>query len=169
MDTAIDRVVDKISHVLSKHPLGNDDSIMVNGAAELSCGVFNRLRSREWLNYWDITAALEMTNRPVFVKLGLSILLHKRDANGEVMPLLNPLRRWRKKIDEYRYEGKNDFKGPQVYICPLNVNANYFTLLEINKQTKIIYHYDSIASRRVIHRKITSTPVRRIVEVRRFE
>jgi len=52
-----------------------------------------------------------------------------------------------------------------VYICPLNVNANHFTLLEINEQTKMIYHYDSKASHGVIHRKTKSNPVRRVVEV----
>jgi hypothetical protein len=137
---------------------------MVNGTAELSCGMFGRLRCREWLNCWDIAAALEMTDRPVFVRPGLSVPLHKKDANGEVTPLSNPLRRWRKKIDDYR----NDLEDPQVYICPLNVNANHFTLLEINEQTKMIYHYDSMANHGVIHRKTKSTPVRRVVEVSGF-
>jgi hypothetical protein len=105
-----------------------------------------------------------MTDRPVFVRLGLSVPLHKKDANGEVAPLSNPLRRWRKKIDDYR----NDLEDPQVYICPLNVNANHFTLLEINEQTKMIYHYDSMANHGVIHRKTKSTPVRRVVEVSGF-
>jgi predicted enzyme involved in methoxymalonyl-ACP biosynthesis len=55
-----------------------------------------------------------------------------------------------------------------VYICLLNVNANHFILLEINKQTKMIYHYDLIASCRVIHRKTRSTLVRQVVEVSGF-
>jgi hypothetical protein len=168
LDTAIDRVVEEIGHVLGKHPLGKDDSIMVNGAIEFSCGVFDRLRGREWLNCWDIAAALEMIDRPVFVRLGLSVPLHKKDENGGVTPVSNPLRRWRKKIDEYRCEGKNDLKAPQVYICPLNINADHFTLLEINEQTKMIYYYDSMASHGIIHRKIKSTPVRRVVEVSGF-
>ena len=168
MDTTVDRVVEGIGHVLGKHTLGDDDSIMVNGAVELSCGVFDRLRSREWLNCWDIAAALEMTDRPVIVRLVLSVPLHKKDANGEVTPLSNPLRCWREKIDDSRCEGKNDLEGPQVYICPLNVNDNHFTLLEINKQTKTIYHYDLMASHGVIYHKTRSTPVRRVVEVRRI-
>jgi hypothetical protein len=87
-----------------------------------------------------------MANRPVFIKLGLSVPLHKKGANGKVTPLLNPFRGWRKKIDEYRREGKNSLKCLQVYFCLLNTNANHFTLLEINEQTKMIYYYDSIAS-----------------------
>jgi len=95
--------------------------------------VFNRLRSREWLNCWDIEAALEMTDRPLFVRHGLSVPLHKKNATGEVTLVPNPLRRWRKKIDNYLCEGKNDLGGPQVYVCPLNINASPFTLLEINE------------------------------------
>ncbi|KAE8441970.1 hypothetical protein EG329_004137 [Mollisiaceae sp. DMI_Dod_QoI] len=93
--------------------------------------------------------------------LGPSIPLYKKDANGEVTPLSNPLYRWRKKIE---CESKNDLESPQVYICPLNINANHFTLLEINKQTKMIYHYDSMASNGIIHRKTKSTAIRRVVE-----
>ena len=126
------------------------------------------LSSELQVNCWDIAAALEMTDTPVFVRLGLSVPLHKKDANGEVTPLSNPLRRWRKKINDYRCEGKNDLEGPQVYICLLNVNADHFTLLEISEQTKMIYHYDSMASHGIIHCKIKSTPVRRVVGVSGF-
>src|SRR6266498_4126872 len=100
LGTAIKRVVEGISHVLGKHTLDEDDSIMVNGAVELSHGVFDRLRYRDWLQQWDIAAALEMSDRPVFVKLGLSIPLHEKDANGKITPISNPVRHWRKKIDE---------------------------------------------------------------------
>lgn len=168
LDNAVAQVVEEIGHVLGKHTLDDDDSIMVNGAVEMSCGVFDRFRSKEWLNFSDIAAALEMTDRPVFVRLGLSVPLHKKDTNGEVTPLSNPLRRWRKKIDDYRCEGKNDLEDPQVYICSLNVNADHFTLLEINEQTRMMYHYDSMASHGIIHRKTKSTPVRRVVEVSGF-
>jgi hypothetical protein len=102
------------------------------------------------------------------VRLGLSVPLHEKDANGEITPLSNPLRRWRKKIDDYKCEGQNDLEDPQVYICPLNINADHFTLLEINEQTKMIYHFDSMASHGIIHRKTKSTPVRRVVEVSGF-
>ena len=93
LDTAVDRVVEGIGHVLGKQTLSDDDSLIVNSVAELLCGVFDRLYSKEWLNFCDIVAALEMTDRPVFVRLGLSIPLYKKDANGEVTPLSNPLRR----------------------------------------------------------------------------
>jgi hypothetical protein len=166
LDTAVSQVVKGIGYILGKYILNNNDSVIVNGTVELLCNVFDRLRSKEWLNCWDIAAALEMTDRLVFIRLGLSIPLYKKEANGEVTPLLNPLYYWRKKIDDYRYKGKNDPNGLQVYICLLNVNTDHFILLKINKQTKMIYYYDSMASHGIIHCKTKSTPVRRIVEVR---
>ncbi|TVY80732.1 hypothetical protein LSUE1_G005970 [Lachnellula suecica] len=133
LDTALDRVAKGIGHALGKHMLDDIDSII------------------------DIAAALEMTNRPVSVRLGLSIPLHKEDANGAVTPISNPLRRWRKKIDDSKCGDKNGGEGLQVYLCPLNVNTDHFSLLEINEQTKMIYHYDSMASYKTIHRKTKST------------
>jgi hypothetical protein len=168
LDTTLDRVVEGVSHVLGKHPLGEDDSVVVNGAVELSGGFFDRLRSREWLNGWDIAAALEMTDRPVFVHLGFSIPLHSKDANGTVTPIPNPFGRCRKEFNEYMRRYINDLERPQVFICPLNINANHFTLLEINRQTKMIYHYDSMATHGIINRKTKSTLVRRMIEVRGF-
>jgi len=138
---------------------------MVNGAVELSCGLFDRLRSREWLSCWDIAAALEMADRPMCVKLGLSIPLHKKRVSGELMPISNPLRRWRKTIDDYRRESKNSSDDLLVYFCPVNINLNHFTLLEINEQTKMIYHYDSMASHKVTSCKIKSTLVGREIKV----
>jgi len=43
----LDRVIEGVSHVLGKHPLSENDSVIVNGAVELSGGVFDRLCSRE--------------------------------------------------------------------------------------------------------------------------
>ena len=167
MESVIDRVNEEIHQVLGENSRDDTDFIIVNGV-ELSCSMLDRLRTRKWLKCWDIGTALEMADRPVFVKLGISIPLHKEDVNGEVAPIPNPFRRWRKKIDDYRRKCENDLKGQQVYFCPLNINGNHFTLLEINEQTKTIYHYDSMASHKIIYRKTKSTPVRLVVEVSGF-
>ncbi|KAG9240040.1 hypothetical protein BJ878DRAFT_431158 [Calycina marina] len=164
LDTAIDRVVDKISLALGKNPLGQDDSIFVNGAVELPDSMFDRFRFKEWLTCWDIAAALDMTDRPASVRLSLSIPLHEEDADGEITTLSNLFSRWRQQIDEYRRESEADLRSLQVYRCPLNIHANHFTLLEINEQTKMIYHYDSLASHKVIHRKVKSTSMRRVIQ-----
>ena len=93
MDTTINRTVEGVSHVFGKHLLSEDDSVIVNGAVELSSGMFDRLRSRKWLTCWDIMAALEMTDRPVSMQLGISVPLHTKNANGEVTPISNPFGR----------------------------------------------------------------------------
>jgi hypothetical protein len=91
LDTTIARVVKGIGHILGKYTLGNKDSIIVNGIVKLLYSIFDRLHSREWLDFSDITAALEMTDRLVFMRLGLSIPLYKKDANSKVILLSNPL------------------------------------------------------------------------------
>jgi hypothetical protein len=45
LDTAVNRVVEGIGYVLSKHTLSNDNSIIVNGAVKLLCSVFDKLCS----------------------------------------------------------------------------------------------------------------------------
>jgi hypothetical protein len=93
LDTTVARVLEGIGYVLGKYTFSDDDSIMVNGIAELSCSVFDKLRFKEWFNFSDIAAALEMTDKLMFVRLGFSVPLYKKDANGEVTPLSNLLRR----------------------------------------------------------------------------
>ena len=131
LDTAVNQVVEGIGHVLGKYTLSKDDSIIVNSVVELSCSVFNRLCSQQQLNCQDIVAALEITNRPVIVRLSLSVLLYKKDVNSKATPLLNPLCYQREKINNSK--GKNNLKRPQVYIYLLNINTNHFILLKINK------------------------------------
>ena len=160
----IDSVVEQIGHALGKQSLDKDDFLMANGI-EISYKMFDRLRSREWLSSWDIAAALEMTDKPAFVQLGSSIQLHDVDSDGDVIPISNPFRRWRTTIDDYRRKAQSD-EGSQLYICPLNINNNHFTLLEINDQTKMICHYNSMAGQGIIHRKTKSSLVKTTVEVR---
>ncbi|TVY92739.1 hypothetical protein LAWI1_G002816 [Lachnellula willkommii] len=97
LDITIERITKGISHALGKHTLYEDDSIMVNGAVELP------------------STALEMTDRPMFIQLGLSIPFHQKDKNGKVTPISNPLYRWRKKIDDYRCKGRIQAPKFRVY------------------------------------------------------
>jgi hypothetical protein len=150
--------------MLDKDDLNDEDCISINGTTELYCGMFDRLRSRAWLNCWDIAVALEMADKPSYVQLGLSIPLHKTGKTGEITPISNPLRGWRKKIND-KHEVENHSGPPQIYFCPLNLTANHFSLLEVNEQTKMIYHYDSMASHGIVQRKTKTSLVRRTVEV----
>jgi len=106
---------------------------------------------------WTIAAAMELTDKPSCVRYGLSVPLHD---DKSVRPITNPFGLWRRKIDEYRRNADSDEK--LVYFCPLNLDANHFTLLEVNEQNRMILHYDSMAT----HSNIGRSDVKGMVEVR---
>jgi hypothetical protein len=60
---------------------------------------------------------------------------------------------------------ENGASIPLVYFCPLNLNDNHFTLLEINEQDEKIYHYNSMADEGVINGMLKSTGVHKLVQV----
>jgi hypothetical protein len=91
LDTTINQVIKGIGHILGKYILNNNNSIIVNNIVKLLYNIFNRLCFRKWLNYWDIIITLEITNRPVFIRLGLNIPLYKKEVKGKIIPLPNPL------------------------------------------------------------------------------
>lgn len=140
-----------------------DDSIMVGDAVELSLDSLNRLRPERWLDLWLIAVAMELADKPSWVRYGLSVPLDQ-DIDGEVIPIAKPFGLWKRNIDAYRREGNDDVC--RTYFCHVNLNTNHFTLLEINEQLRMIYHYDSMAGHDVIHGKAEPTRVREMVEVR---
>ncbi|KAK4233952.1 hypothetical protein C8A03DRAFT_38303 [Achaetomium macrosporum] len=160
LDADIDRLVEKVRDLLGKQEFGEYDYIMINGEVNFPCDSLHRLRPGRWLDMWSIAAAMEMTDKHRSVRYGLSVDLDEVKEDG-VVPKLRPLGLWRKKVDQYR---KKAAGVPLIYLCPLNLNANHFTLLEINEQVKMIYHYDSMANRRIIQRKTKTSRVRQVVE-----
>ncbi|KAF3768343.1 hypothetical protein M406DRAFT_71396 [Cryphonectria parasitica EP155] len=140
----------------------SDSSIMVGDAIELPFSSLERLRPDQWLDLWLIAAAMELTDRPSCVKYGLSIPLDQHNGNHTV-PVTKPFGLWRRKLDAYRHEcrdgGRDDSR--LILLCPLNLNTNHFTLLEINDHARTIYHYDSMAGCAIKQR---NTRVRRLVE-----
>jgi hypothetical protein len=89
LSSSIDGVLEGIAHALGKQSLAKNDHVIVN-RIELEYRMLDRLRSRDWLKYWDIAAALEIKDKPVFVQLGLSILLYEVDTDREAIPVSNP-------------------------------------------------------------------------------
>lgn len=135
---------------------------MVGDAVELPLKSLDRLRPGLWLDLWLIAAAMELTDKPSWVRYGLSIPLDG-NKNGKIIPHTKPFGLWRRRIDEHRGEGNGDVR--QIYFCPVNINMNHFTLLEINEQLRMIYHYDSMASDDIIRGEAGSARVRETVEV----
>lgn len=163
LDTAVDSLIaDVSSQVFGKPVLEKEDSVMVDGRVEISCDTFNQLRRGERLDNWMVFAGIQMSDKPYFVKCGHSIPFNVPfGRTGGMRHAPRPLAGWRKTIEAYREQyGQNIL----VYFCPLNVNSNHFTLLEINEREKVIYHYDSKAER-VVDGRI-KTQVGKKVEVR---
>ena len=166
MDAAVDRLIEHVSiNVLRKPDLRNDDIVTVSGRTEFDCNMFNRLRHGEWFDVWLLSAGMEMSDKPSFVRHDHCIPLDE-EKRKQIKPIPRPFTRWRNKIESWRKE--LDKRGEPirlVYLCPLNSNCNHFTALEINEQDEKIYHYDSNAPKGVIDGTVKSTRVRRLVQV----
>ncbi|GAB1310661.1 hypothetical protein MFIFM68171_00871 [Madurella fahalii] len=160
LDADVDRLAGKARELLGKQEFGEYDCIMINGAVDFPCDSLHRLRPGRWLDMWSISAVMEMTDKHRSVRYGLSVDLDEVKEGG-VVPKQRPLCLWREKVDQYREKAAGI---PLIYLCPLNLNANHFTLLEINEQAKMIYHYDSMANRRIIQRKTKNIRVRQVVK-----
>ncbi|TPX11397.1 uncharacterized protein E0L32_007816 [Thyridium curvatum] len=158
--------LDSLLRALNQVLEGSDShNLMVRDKIEVPLTSFDNLRPGRWLDMWLIAAAIELTDKPSWVRCGLSVPLHQL-KEGECVPIEKPFGLWRKKIDSSRTEHMDDEK--QVYLCPLNINNNHFTLLEINERTEMIYHYDSIAGMDVRLGKEETTPVQQLVEQAEF-
>jgi len=166
LDAAVDRLIEHVSiNVLRKPDLRNDDIVTVSGRTEFDCGMFKGLRHGEWFNVWLLSAGMEMSDKPSFVRYDHSIPLDEEKRN-QIRPIPRPFARWRNKIESWREElNKRGESVDLVYLCPLNSNRNHFTVLEINEQYKKIYHYDSNAPKSIIDGTVKSTRVRKLVQV----
>ena len=144
LNAAVDHLIKHVSSkVLSKTTLDSSDTIAVNGSMELSCDIFERFRQHQWLDAWTIIAAMEISDKPEFVRYDLSIPLDETRNTGQMKPITRPLAGWAKKIAKHRRLAKET--SGLVYFCPINHRNCHFTLLEINEQDQTIRHYDSKA------------------------
>jgi hypothetical protein len=159
----VDSLTKLLHQLFAQSGSDQDNAIIVRDAVELQFDSLNRLRPGRWLDMWLIAAAMELTDKPSCVRYGLSVPLDEH-KDGKVIPIANPFGLWRRKIDEYRREIEDDVR--QIYLCPINLNTNHFTLLEINEQQRKIYHYNSMAAKNVIRGNARPTRVREMVEVR---
>jgi hypothetical protein len=166
VNTAVDLLAEGVGQLLSKTVFDKDDSILVRGhnTVDLPCLSLDRLRPGRWLDMPIIGAAMEITDKPSFVEYGLSVPLDEK-INDIVTRIVKPFGLWRKKIDEYKREAGSNTRS--IFFCPVNTNTDHFTLLEINEQMQMIYHYDSMATSSVIRGRGRAKPtrVREAVEV----
>lgn len=144
------------------------DSVTVKDGVEFSCDVFSRLRQGEWFDAWTIMMAMEISDRPSFVRYGYSVPLDETGRNGRMKPIKKPLTGWAQKITTFGDEARDTFGDDVrlVYFCPLNHYSNHFTLLEINEREGKIRHYDSMADKGIIDGIPKLTRVGTLVQVR---
>jgi hypothetical protein len=159
LNSAVDRLIEDVStKVFGKRKFDDDDGIAVDGGVELPCNIFNMLRQDKWVDAWLLMAGMQMSDKPSFVRYGYSVALDQTERFGrnDTRRVSPPLAGWRKKIEQFRSQGRTQHGQGIcfVYFCPLNTNNNHFALLEINEQEKKIYHYDSMASEDIINGKV---------------
>lgn len=173
MNNAVDLLIKDVStKVLHEHKrkLKPEDNVTVDGGVDIFCDKFNTLRQGRWLDSWMIMAGMQMSDKPFFVRYGLSIQLDTSEPFGRAgteRRVSRPLARWRKKIGSLNKEAQvRHGQGTLlVYFCPLNMNNTHFTLLEINERERKIYHYNSMADQDVIDGRVKLTWVGKMVQV----
>jgi hypothetical protein len=175
LSTAIAQLKENISVKVLEKELEGNDIITIRGGTEFSCDMFNRLFPGEWFDAWLLLAGMKMADKPSFVRYGYSIPLgnvkssrsKSSRSKSKKKRVPTSLSGWRKKIESFKKEAQDE-NGASVllvYFCPLSLNDNHFTLLEINEQDEKIYHYDSIADEGVINGTLKSTGVHKLVQV----
>ncbi|KAB8213218.1 hypothetical protein BDV33DRAFT_210420 [Aspergillus novoparasiticus] len=144
LEAEIDCLIKDVNiKVLDQTTFRRDDTISINDGIEIPCDIFDRLRPGRWLDSWTIYALMQISDKPAFVKHGLSIPLDRRDG---FQPIKHPLRAWATKMAKFREEARSPSGNlvPLVFFCPINHKGHHFSLLEINEQEKVIRHYDSM-------------------------
>ena len=135
---------------------------------QVPCDIFERLHRGKWLNDDSIMVAMNISDKPVFVKHAYSVPLDKVGKTRTTSPIKRPFTAWARWIDRLHEKMRNGLENmiPLVHFCPLNHYGNHFTLLEINDQEKIIRHYDLMADQATIDGNLKLTRVARLVQVR---
>ncbi|GAB1201444.1 hypothetical protein APSETT445_000018 [Aspergillus pseudonomiae] len=142
LNAAIEYLIHNIkTKVLHQETFGIDDAVTINNGSGISCDIFDQLRPGKWLNQWTIYALMQLCDKPEYVDYNLSIALDERSEN-QLQPINQPLRKWANKIATLRAKAK---KASLVFFCPINRQANHFSLLEVNDRERAIRHYDSMS------------------------
>jgi len=168
LDNAVHRLIEGVStRILGKRKLKEVDTVTINDI-QVPCDIFDRLRCGEWLNDETIMVAMNISDKPIFVKHAYSVPLDKVGKTRTTSPIERPFTAWARWINRLREKTRNGCGNmvPLVYFCPLNHYGNHFTLLEINDQEKIIRHYDSMADQTAMDGRLKLTRVAQLVQVR---
>ena len=85
---AVRRLIGDVStKVLGKHKLEDIDAVAVNNIP-VTCDTFDKLRYGEWLNDEMINLAINILDKPDFVKHGYSVPLDKVGKTRTITPIV---------------------------------------------------------------------------------
>jgi hypothetical protein len=167
LKAAVDQLTKEVStRVLGKRKLSefkDCDSVALGNEVEFCCEIFDRLHQGKWFNSWLIMAAMQISDRPSFVRYGKSVPLDELGRNNRMKSIKRPLAGWAREIRDAK-DVYGD-AGALVRFRPLNHNDKHFSLLEFNEREKKIRHYDSMANKDVIEGTGKPTRVGRLVQV----
>ena len=152
LDAAVNKLINAVSRkVLGKKTLTENDTITVDGKTELPCSIFDRLRHDVWFDAWLILACMASELRP-HVGYCYSVALDEPDSNGKERCIKRPLAVLIRKLEDFRRDARKRLgdETKLTYFCPLNRDSSDFSILEINERDRKIYHYDPMASEKVI-------------------
>ncbi|EED22537.1 hypothetical protein TSTA_060320 [Talaromyces stipitatus ATCC 10500] len=149
LDTAVDNLINRVANqIFTKQSLEDVDTFSIPGNVKLPGDLFLRFRPGEWLNSWAIMAAMQVADRPPFVKFSECIPVNDIGRHGRMRSIKKPFQIWAKKIAELRREAEHGLEDcrPLTFFSPICKENSHFTLLEINDGEKVIRHYDSLAA-----------------------
>lgn len=147
MDNALNSLITDVNKTVMGYPsgVGPAGDVTLNKSVFMS-DVFGRLASRRWMNDDLIMAAMDISDKPFYVRHGYSVALHEGGANNNTLTeRVRPFAAWARGIKRLREEAQREFGKiiPLVYFCPVNHTRDHWSLLEINERDRRIRHYDS--------------------------
>ncbi|KAL4887994.1 hypothetical protein BDV59DRAFT_196843 [Aspergillus ambiguus] len=146
-ETALENLIQGVKlKVLRQEIVRADDTICIGGSnVEIPCDIFERFYPGRWQNAWSILAAMDLSDKPAYIRYGFSIPLDEVGPDLQSKPKQRPLAGWAKKIETFRQQARESTGNAAslVYFCPINHENTHFTLLEINDRERTIRHYDS--------------------------
>ncbi|CVK92412.1 uncharacterized protein FMAN_07308 [Fusarium mangiferae] len=102
-----------------------------------------RLGSTTWLNDDIVLACLHLSAKLPCVRIGFSVPIHRETTTRAHCLLPRPFERLAMHISKEHETDSRSETNALVWLFPLFQHGNHFSLLEIDEQTRRIYHYDS--------------------------
>jgi Ulp1 protease family, C-terminal catalytic domain len=157
MKDSLDAAVGQLMKDLNTNVLGKKGfekhTVRIDRGMDLDRNSLDRIRKGKWVNNTLLQVGMQICDKLPFIRCGESVDLDQP----------RHLASWRERVDAFVERAP---ETPLVLLCPLNLNRNHYTLLEINYRTRTIYHYDSMADRAIIMGETAVSRVGQIVKAR---